>query len=128
MQLISVVLPNASFPAVKDALFRAGVTGITVAPVPAHSPTAPAIDPGRRTIEIRFRQMIRIEAVVAHAAVPGAVNAIRAGTAASSSPAAVEIVVRPVERVIRIRTGETDRNAILPHSGNSGPRHGLRLQ
>lgn len=128
MQLVSVVLPKESFPAVKDALFRAGITGITVARVPAHGPIGPAIDPGRGTIEIRFGQMIRIEAVVASAAVRGAVNAIRAGTAASGSAAAVEIVVRPVERAIRIRTGETNNSAILPHSGNAGPRHGLRLQ
>jgi len=127
MQLVSVVLPNESFPAVKNALFRAGITGITVTPVPAKS-TAPAIDPGRRTIEIRFRQMIRIEAVVSDAAVGSAINAIRASTAASGSSAGIEVVVHPVLRAIRIRTGETDNNAIRPHSGGSGPRHGLRLQ
>jgi nitrogen regulatory protein P-II 1 len=126
MQLVSAILPTAAFPAVKDALFRAGITGMTVTPVPAHG-LAPVADPGQRAIKIRFRRMVRIEVVVAHAVAPAAVDAIRAGTVASRSPGEGEIVVRPVERAIRIRTGETDKHAILPYDG-SRPRRGLRLE
>ncbi len=126
MQLVSAVLPTAAFPAVKNALFRAGITGMTVAPVPAHG-TAPPAGAGRTTIEIRFRQMVRIEVVVTPGATPAAVEAIRAGTVASGPPGASEIVVSPVERAIRIRTGETGGSAILP-CGGSAPQRGLRLE
>ena len=87
MKLITTVIRPERLPEVKAALFRAGVTGITISRVSGHG----AILSSARTGEVGDGK----------------------------------IFVQPLDRVIRIRTGEADNAALTPVTADEVQRQAL---
>ncbi len=107
MKLITAVVKPFKLDDVKDALKAAGAQGITVSEVRGFGRQGGHTETYRGAeYNIEFVPKVRIELVVDDAVLDRAVEAIR--TAASTGKIGDgKIWVTNVERIIRIRTGET---------------------
>jgi nitrogen regulatory protein PII len=112
MKLITAVVKPFKLDDVKDALKAAGAQGITVSEVRGFGRQGGHTETYRGAeYNIEFVPKVRIELVVDDAVLDRAVEAIR--TAASTGKIGDgKIWVTNVERIIRIRTGETGPDAL----------------
>ncbi len=112
MKLITAVVKPFKLDDVKDALKAAGAQGITVSEVKGFGRQGGHTETYRGAeYNIEFVPKVRIELVVDDAVLDRAVEAIR--TAASTGKIGDgKIWVTNVERIIRIRTGETGPDAL----------------
>ncbi len=114
MKLITAVFRPERLPAVKAALFRAGVTGVTFSRVSGHGGEKEIVQQYRaETVVIEFHDKIKLETAVSDPFVQPTIDAILAG-ARTGEVGDGKIFVQPLEQVIRIRTGETDGDALTP--------------
>ena len=95
MKLITTVVRPERLPQVKAALFRAGVTGITISRVSGHGGEEPTIN--------------------------AILSSARTGQVGDG-----KIFVQPLERVIRIRTGEVDTAAVTAVTADEVQRRALK--
>ena len=114
MKLITCIIRPERLAAVKEALFRAGVTGITVSRVSGHGGEQEVIEHYRgSSIVLEFRDKVKIEMACSEPfvdrTIEAIVNAARTGAVGDG-----KIFVQPLERVVRIRTGETNNAALTP--------------
>lgn len=114
MKLIMTVVRPERLHAVKEALFRVGVTGMTLSRVSGHGGETEVVEHYRGTsVLLEFRDKVRIEMAVSEpfveATIAAIVSAARTGEVGDG-----KIFVQPLERVVRIRTGETDVDALTP--------------
>ena len=127
MKLISCVIRPDRLPAVKEALFRAGVTGITITRVSGHGGERDIVTVRRGTnVVLEFHEKVKIEMVCSEPFVEPTIDAIIAG-ARTGSVGDGKIFVQPIDRVIRIRTGERDGAALTPVTAENVQRHSLGL-
>jgi nitrogen regulatory protein P-II 1 len=99
---------------VKTALFRVGVTGMTLSRVSGHGGEHEIIEHYRGSaVLLEFRDKVRIEMAVSEPFVEPTINAILSA-ARTGAVGDGKIFVQPLERVIRIRTGEMDVDALTP--------------
>ena len=99
---------------VKRALFRAGVTGVTVSRVAGHGGEQEIVESYRAsTVVLEFRDKVRLEIAVSEPFVERTVQAL-ADAARTGEVGDGKIFVQPLERVVRIRTGESDNDALTP--------------
>ena len=112
MKLITAVIKPFKLDDVKDALKAAGVTGITVSEVKGFGRQGGHTETYRGSeYQIDFIPKMMLELVVDDAAVDTVIEAIT--TAASTGKIGDgKIWVSPVERLVRIRTGEEGPDAI----------------
>ena len=114
MKLITAVVRPERLRAVKEALFRAGVTGMTLSRVSGHGGEREVVEHYRGSaLVLEFREKVRIEMAVSEPFVEATIDAILSA-AQTGEVGDGKIFVQPLDRVIRIRTGERDTAALTP--------------
>jgi nitrogen regulatory protein P-II 1 len=114
MKLVTCVVRPERLHAVKEALFQVGVTGITLSRVSGHGGEQEVVEHYRGSaLVLEFRDKVRIEMAVSEPFVEPTIKAIIA-SARTGEVGDGKIFVQPLERVIRIRTGERDNDALTP--------------
>ncbi len=112
MKLITTVIRPERLPHVKAALFRAGVTGVTISRASGHGGERELQETYRgATLVLEFREKVRIEMVCSEPFVEPTIKAILS-SARTGEVGDGKIFVQAIERVIRIRTGEVDNAAL----------------
>ena len=111
--IVAVVRPER-LSAVKEALFRVAVTGMTITRVSGHGGEHEIIEHYRgSSVVLEFRDKVRIEMAVSDPFVEPTVRAIM-DAAQTGEVGDGKIFIQPLEQVIRIRTGERDVDALTP--------------
>lgn len=125
MKLITAVVRPERLSQVKAALFRAGVTGITISRVSGHGGERELQEHYRgRTVVLEFREKVRLEMACSEPFVEPTINAILS-SARTGQVGDGKIFVQPLERVIRIRTGEVDSAAVTAVTADAVQRRAL---
>ncbi len=125
MKLITTIIRPERLPAVKAALFRAGVTGITISRVSGHGGEKELVEIYRASsVVLEFREKVKIEMAVSEPFVQPTIDAILS-SARSGQVGDGKIFVQPLEQVIRIRTGESDNAALTPVTADKVQRQAL---
>jgi nitrogen regulatory protein P-II 1 len=114
MKLIVSILRADRLNDVLQALFRAEVRGLTIARVQGHGGELGRVETYRGTqVKMELQDKVRLEIGVSDGFVDTTLEAIL--TAARTGEVGDgKIFVLPVERVIRIRTGEEGEAAVTP--------------
>jgi nitrogen regulatory protein P-II 1 len=113
--VIGIVRPERAND-VLEALYRAEVRGISMSRVQGHGGELDRVETYRgSTVKVEVTDKVRFEIGVSDDFVQATVDAICDG-ARTGQVGDGKIFVVPVERVVRIRTGETDEAAVTPVS------------
>ena len=105
MKLITCIIRPERLSEVKTALFRAGVTGISISRVSGHGGERDLVEHYRASsIVLEFREKVRIEMAVSEPFVEPTINAILSAA----------------------RTGETDNAALTPVTADEVQRQALQ--
>jgi nitrogen regulatory protein P-II 1 len=114
MKLITAVVRPERLRAVKEALFRAGVTGMTLSRVSGHGGERELVEHYRgSSLVLEFRDKVKIEMACSEPFVEPCVAAILSA-ARTGDVGDGKIFVQPLDQVIRIRTGERNIEALTP--------------
>ena len=114
MKYIVTVIRPERLQAVKEALFRVGVTGMTLSRVSGHGGEHEVIEQYRGSaVLLEFHDKVRIEMAVSEPFVEPTIQAILS-SARTGEIGDGKIFVQPLDRVIRIRSGEEDVEALTP--------------
>ena len=114
MKLVVAVIRPECLADTLQALYRADVRGLTVSRVQGHGGETETVETYRgTTVKMGLTDKIRIEIGVSDAFVEPAIAAILAG-ARTGDVGDGKVFVLPVERVVRIRTGDADAAAVTP--------------
>ena len=112
MKLITAIVRPERLPEVKAALFRAGVTGISISRVAGHGGEHDVVGTYRgTTVVMEFHEKVKIEMACSEPFVEATIQAILSA-ARTGEVGDGKIFVQPLEQVIRIRTGERDNAAL----------------
>ena len=127
MKLISCIIRPDRLAAVKEALFVAGVTGITITRASGHGGERDTVAVRRGTkILLQFHEKVKIEMACSEPFVEATINAIIAG-ARTGLVGDGKIFVQELDRMVRIRTGERDNAALTPVTADEVQEHSLHL-
>jgi nitrogen regulatory protein P-II 1 len=111
--VIGIVRPERAND-VLEALYRAEVRGISMSRVQGHGGELDRVETYRgSTVKVEVTDKVRFEIGVSDNFVEPTVQAICDG-ARTGEVGDGKIFVVPVERAVRIRTGETDEAAVTP--------------
>jgi len=111
--VIGIVRPERAND-VLEALYRAEVRGISMSKVQGHGGELDRVETDRgSTVMVEVSDKVRFEVAVSDPFVEPTVNAICEG-ARTGEVGDGKVFVLPIERVVRIRTGETDEAAVTP--------------
>jgi nitrogen regulatory protein P-II 2 len=112
MKLVIAIIKPFKLEEVRDALTAIGVHGMTVTEVKGYGRQKGHMEIYRGAeYAVNFLPKVRLEIVVASDLAQKAVEAI--GTAAKTGQIGDgKIFVAPIEQAVRIRTGETDADAL----------------
>jgi nitrogen regulatory protein P-II 1 len=111
--VIGIVRPEKAND-VLEALYRAEVRGISMSRVQGHGGELDRVETYRgSTVKVEVTDKVRFEIGVSDNFVQPTVDAITDG-ARTGEVGDGKIFVVPVERAVRIRTGETDEAAVTP--------------
>ncbi len=114
MKLVVAIIRPDRLSYVLEELFHARVAGLTISRVQGHGGETERVETYRgTTVKMELSDKVRLEIGVSDHFVAPTVNAIVAG-ARTGDVGDGKIFVLPVERIIRIRTGEEDRAAVTP--------------
>ena len=114
MKLIRAIIRPEKLPEVKAALFRAGVTGITLTRVSGHGGEREIVQSYRaERLLLEFHEKVMVELACSEPFVEPTIQAILSA-ARTGSVGDGKIFIQPLEQVIRIRTGERDNAALTP--------------
>lgn len=114
MKLITAVIRPDRLQQVKEALFQAGIRGLTLSRVSGHGGEQEVVEHYRGTrVMVEFRDKVEVKMAVSEPFVDIAIEAICQG-ARTGEVGDGKIFVTPLERVVRIRTGEEDNSALTP--------------
>jgi nitrogen regulatory protein P-II 2 len=112
MKLVTAIIKPFKLEDVRDALMAAGVHGMTVTEVKGYGRQKGHTEIYRGAeYAVNFLPKIRIEVAVPSDLVEKVVDAI-SGAAKTGQIGDGKVFVTPVEQAIRIRTGETDADAL----------------
>lgn len=126
MKLITCIIRPERLAEVKAALFRAGVTGISISRVSGHGGERDIVEHYRASsIVLEFREKVKIEMAVSEPFVDPTIKAILS-SARTGDVGDGKIFVQPLDRVIRIRTGEADNAALTPVTADEVQRNALQ--
>jgi nitrogen regulatory protein PII len=111
--VIGIVRPEKAND-VLEALYRAEVRGISLSRVQGHGGELDRVETYRgTTVQMGLSDKIRFEVAVSDTFVDPTIQALCDG-GRTGEVGDGKIFVVPVERVVRIRTGETDEAAVTP--------------
>lgn len=114
MRVIVAVIRPDKLNDVLEALFRADIRGLTISRVQGHGGELEHVETYRgTTVKMSLSEKVRIEIAVSMPFVTTAVNAILKA-ARTGEVGDGKILVLPVEKIYRIRTGEQDQEAVTP--------------
>jgi nitrogen regulatory protein P-II 2 len=112
MKLVTAIIKPFKLEDVRDALMAAGVHGMTVTEVKGYGRQKGHTEIYRGAeYAVNFLPKIRIEVAVASEQVERVVEAI-SGAAKTGQIGDGKVFVTPIDQAIRIRTGETDADAL----------------
>jgi nitrogen regulatory protein P-II 2 len=112
MKIVMAVIKPFKLEEVRDALTSLGVHGLTVTEVKGYGRQKGHTEIYRGAeYAVSFLPKIKIEVAVAADLAGEVVNAV-ASAARTGQIGDGKIFVSPIERALRIRTGETDRDAL----------------
>ncbi len=112
MKLIVAVIRPEKLADVKRALFQVGVTGMTLTRVSGHGGERDIVQQYRgESVVLEFHEKVRIEMACSEPFVDRTIEAICRG-ARTGDVGDGKIFVLPLERTVRIRTGEQDNEAL----------------
>ena len=111
--VIGIVRPERAND-VLEALFRAEVRGVSISRVQGHGGELDRVETYRgTTVRIGLEEKVRFEIAVSDDFVQPTIDALCEG-ARTGEVGDGKIFVVPLERVVRIRTSETDDDAVTP--------------
>ncbi len=111
--VIGIVRPNKAND-VLEALFRADVRGYSLSRVQGHGGELERVETYRgTTVKMGLSEKVRFEIAVSDEFVEPTIEALCEG-GQTGEVGDGKIFVVPLERVVRIRTGETDHGAVTP--------------
>jgi nitrogen regulatory protein PII len=111
--VIGIVRPEKAND-VLEALYRAEVRGVSMSRVQGHGGELDRVETYRGTrVMVGLADKVRFEIAVSEAFLEPTINALCAG-ARTGDVGDGKIFVVPLERVVRIRTAETDDDAVTP--------------
>ena len=114
MKLITAVVRPERVQQVKEALFHAGISGLTLSRVSGHGGEQEIIEHYRGTrVMVEFHEKVEFRMAVSEAFVEAAIQAILTG-ARTGEVGDGKIFVQSLDRVVRIRTAEEDNAALTP--------------
>ncbi|AFD24328.1 P-II family nitrogen regulator [Deinococcus gobiensis] len=114
MKLITAIVRPDRVQQVKEALFQAGISGLTLSRVSGHGGEQEIVEHYRGTrVMVEFHDKVEFRMAVSEPFVDIAIKAICKG-ARTGEVGDGKIFVQPLERVVRIRTGEEDNSALTP--------------
>ena len=126
MKLITTVIRPEKLPDVKAALFRAGITGVTITRVSGHGGERELVETYRGSqVILEFRETVKVEMACSEPFVEPCIKAILSA-ARTGEVGDGKIFVQPIERVVRIRTGEMDNAALTPITADEVQRAALQ--
>ena len=113
--VIGIVRPDKAND-VLEALYRAEVRGISMSRVQGHGGELERVETYRgTTVKMGLSDKVRFEVAVSEPFLEPAIEALCEG-GRTGEVGDGKIFVVPLERVVRIRTGETDDSAVTPVS------------
>jgi nitrogen regulatory protein P-II 1 len=113
--VIAIVRPEKAND-VLEALYRAEVRGVSISRVQGHGGELDRVETYRgTTVKMGLEDKLRYEIAVSDDFVEPTIQALCEG-ARTGDVGDGKIFVLPLERAVRIRTGETDYNAVTPVS------------
>ena len=125
MKLITCIIRPERLPAVKEALFRAGVTGISLTRISGHGGEADRLEHYRGgNVVLEFQEKVKIEMACSEPFVQATIQAIIKG-ARTGEVGDGKIFVQSLDQVVRIRTGEEDNAALTPVTADEVRRRAL---
>ena len=111
--VIGIVRPEKAND-VLEALYRAEVRGISISRVQGHGGELDRVETYRgTTVKMALAEKVRFEIAVSEEFVQPTIEALCEG-GRTGQVGDGKIFVLPLERVVRIRTGETDHSAVTP--------------
>ena len=114
MKLVVAIVRPDKVNSVLEALFKAQVRGLTISRVQGHGGETEHVENYRgTTVKMALAEKVRVEIGVSDSFVETTLDAITAA-ARTGDVGDGKIFVLPVERVVRIRTGEKDEDAVTP--------------
>ena len=121
--VIGIVRPERANE-VLEALYRANVRGVSMSRVQGHGGELDRVETYRgTTVKMGLSEKVRFEIAVSEEFVGPTVEALAKG-ARTGEVGDGKIFVVPLDRTVRIRTGETDEGAVTP-VGERGVMTGL---
>ncbi|MGB7587076.1 MAG: P-II family nitrogen regulator [Solirubrobacterales bacterium] len=114
MKLVIAIVRPEKANDVLEALYRAEVRGVSISRVEGHGGELQKVETYRgTTVKMGLSEKVRFEIAVSDSFLQPTIDALREG-ARTGEVGDGKIFVLPLERVVRIRTGETDRRAVTP--------------
>lgn len=114
MKLVIAIVRPEKANDVLEALYRAEVRGVSISRVQGHGGELERVETYRgSTVKMGLADKVRLEIAVSDSFVQTTIEALREG-ARTGEVGDGKIFVLPLERVVRIRTGETDNRAVTP--------------
>ena len=114
MKLVIAIVRPEKANDVLEALYRAEVKGVSMSRVQGHGGELDQVETYRgTTAKMELAEKVRFEIAVTDPFVEPTVNALSEG-AQTGEVGDGKIFVVPLERAIRIRTGESDDAAVTP--------------
>jgi nitrogen regulatory protein P-II 1 len=111
--VIGIVRPETAND-VLEALYRAEVRGVSVSRVQGHGGELERVETYRgTTVKMALSEKVRFEIAVSDDFVDPTIEALCEG-GRTGEVGDGKIFVVPLERAVRIRTGETDQGAVTP--------------
>jgi nitrogen regulatory protein P-II 1 len=114
--VIGIVRPEKAND-VMEALYRAEIRGFSLGRVQGHGGELDRVETYRgTTVKMELADKVRFEIAVSEPFLEQTIDALREG-ARTGEVGDGKIFVVPLERVVRIRTGESDGGAVTPVDG-----------
>ena len=114
MKLVIAIVRPEKANDVLEALYRAEVRGVSMSRVQGHGGELERVETYRgTTVKMGLADKVRLEIAVSEAFVEPTIAAL-CESARTGEVGDGKIFVVPLERAIRIRTGETDHGAVTP--------------
>jgi nitrogen regulatory protein PII len=111
--VIGIVRPEKAND-VLEALYRAEVRGVSISRIEGHGGELDRVETYRgSTVQVGLSDKVRFEVAVSDDFVEPTIQAVCAG-ARTGEVGDGKVFVLPLERAVRIRTGETDQAAVTP--------------
>ncbi len=114
MKLVIAIVRPEKANDVLEALYRAEVRGVSISRVQGHGGEFDRVETYRgTTVQMGLSDKLRFDMALSEEFVDPAINALCEG-ARTGEVGDGKIFVVPLERAVRIRTGESDQSALTP--------------